>query len=344
MTKTSFLINKIARNRWLWIHVTAWALLLLLPYILGLPANHSGTGVFFILAGFLHIGLFYFNAFFLYPTLYTLRRWVLYIITGIAMIVLVILLKRYILHTWFPLAVADKNGWRMIVAPTVITFFASIVYRNISDKAQAEKERQQKKEEALSTELKFLRSQISPHFMFNILTNLVSLARKKSDQMENALLMLSGLMRYMLYDTHHHKIRLNQELEYLKSYIALQQLRFGDTVRTELDIALPDTAESVEIEPMLLIPFVENAFKHGVGFEDQSWIAIGLRVQEKILYFEVKNNFSEATGKSIDTENVSGIGIENVRARLEMLYKGNYTLEIVKTGELFGVNLQLVLV
>jgi two-component system LytT family sensor kinase len=149
-------------------------------------------------------------------------------------------------------------------------------------------------------------------------------------------------MRYMLYDTRHHKVRLNRELEYLKSYIALQQLRFGDAVRTELDIALSDAADSMEIEPMLLIPFVENAFKHGVGFGDDAWMAVQLHLEEKILYFEVKNSFSEAAGKSVD--NTSGIGIENVRARLEMLYKGNYTLDIVKTGELFSVNLQLVLV
>ena len=344
MTMTFADIYKLAGSRQAWLHIILWSLVLFLPYLVGSAANRysigSLPGIFFTLTGFIHIGLFYGNAFFLYPKLYTLRRWFAYLVSAVLLLGGIIFFKHYILVHWFAHEPLDANAWRLIIAPTAATFFISIVYRNIMDKSRAEKERQERKAETLAGELKFLRSQISPHFMFNVLTNLVALARKKSDQLEPSLLMLSGLMRYMLYDTRNNKISLQQEIDYLESYIALQQLRFGSEVRVESDISLAG-ADALTIEPMLLIPFVENAFKHGVGFVGEPWMSIQLKLQGNILHFEVKNNYTDHAAEKKD--DLSGIGIENVSARLGMLYKGNYTLNITRDPEIFNIQLMLML-
>ncbi|HKO81250.1 MAG TPA: sensor histidine kinase, partial [Chitinophagaceae bacterium] len=201
-------------------------------------------------------------------------------------------------------------------------------------------EKLQKENEAmqLGMELKFLRSQISPHFLFNILTNLVSLARKKSDHLESSLLMLSGLMRYMLYDTGK-KISLQQEVEYLENYVALQKLRFGRDVKIAFNIELSQEEKNYHIEPMLLIPFVENAFKHGVGYVDEPVIEINLMVRQGVLVFQVMNKFDRATDTSKD-EN-SGIGLSNVRSRLTLLYPARHELVIHTDKSLFSIHLTL---
>jgi LytS/YehU family sensor histidine kinase len=182
-----------------------------------------------------------------------------------------------------------------------------------------------------------LRSQISPHFIFNVLTNLVSLARKQSKQLEPALMMLSDLMRYMLYESDEKKVSLANEIEYFKSYISLQQLRFGDDIKIDLDINLSQEILQQKIEPMLLIPFVENAFKHGTGADDP-FISILLFFNDNGLVLDVKNKFME-DDKSKD--NNSGIGLENVQSRLMLLYPQKHQLTVNRENNIFHVHLNL---
>jgi sensor histidine kinase YesM len=169
------------------------------------------------------------------------------------------------------------------------------------------------------------------------LTNLVSLARKKSDHLETSLLMLSGLMRYMLYDASK-KISIQQEVEYLESYIELQKLRFGRDVKIIFKKDLSHEATSWLIEPMLLIPFVENAFKYGTGYVDQPFIGINLTVKESMLVFEVNNKFDPAESYKDESP---GIGLSNVRSRLVLLYSGRHILDIHNDRNLFSINLTL---
>ena len=225
-----------------------------------------------------------------------------------------------------------------VLFPSVVVFTVSIFYSIAGDRIRAEKLQKENEAMQLGMELKFLRSQISPHFLFNILTNLASLARKKSDHLEASLLMLSGLMRYMLYDADK-KISLKQEVEYLESFIALQQLRFGRDVKIVFSIALSHEQTTYCIEPMLLIPFVENAFKHGTGYMDQPVIDINLTVKERELIFQVKNKFDREADASKDES--SGIGLNNVRSRLALLYPERHNLVIHTDKNLFSINLTL---
>ena len=205
------------------------------------------------------------------------------------------------------------------------------------DRMKADKLIKEKENENLKTELSLLRSQVNPHFMFNVLNNMVALARKQSDQLEPSLIKLSSLMRYMLYDADGDKVLLEKEIEYVQSYIDLQKQRFGKNVKIET--LLSDIDTDYEIEPMLLIPFVENAFKHGTGFIEDATIHIELRAKKNLLHFQVRNRFNEQSEEIKDR--TSGIGLTNVKRRLNLLYGNKHALLISKNEEWFTASLQL---
>jgi sensor histidine kinase YesM len=280
--------------------------------------------------------IFYGNTLFMYPKLLNKTWWWLYFVMAILLILLAVKLKFYILALWFPHDLADARSH--VLFPSVMAFVVSIFYSITVEKIRAEKQQKENEARQLGMEVKFLRSQISPHFLFNILMNLVSLARKKSDKLETSLLMLSGLMRYMLYDAGK-KISLQQETEYLVSYIELQKLRFGQDVNIVFNIEPSGKQANYNIEPMLLIPFVENAFKYGTDCVDQPFIKINLIVKEAQLVFQVKNKFDPLVNTGRDES--SGIGLSNVRSRLALLYPHRHELIIQNDDNLFNINLTL---
>jgi LytS/YehU family sensor histidine kinase len=214
---------------------------------------------------------------------------------------------------------------------------ASTAYEMTRDRLRADKLAKEKENENLKTELSLLRSQVSPHFMFNVLNNMVSLARKKSDILEPSLIKLSSLMRYMLYETNEEKVSLEKEIDYLHSYIDLQQQRFGKKLTVNVSIDAVDGR--YQIEPMLLIPFVENAFKHGTGLIEDAIIEINLTAQRNILQFTVRNKYDPLSKDIKDTS--SGIGLNNVMRRLNLLYTNEHTLMITKENNWFVVSLQI---
>jgi two-component system, LytTR family, sensor kinase len=322
------------------LHALAWSIALFFPYLVSDAGNQYKIGplpgLYFTLSGIVHIIIFYSNAFFLYPKFLNRAYWLLYIVSAILLILFSVRVKFYVLEWWFPDALQDARSH--VLFPSVVIFIVSVFYSIAVDKIRAEKLQKENEAMQLGMELKSLRSQVSPHFLFNILTNLVSLARKKSEHLETSLLMLSGLMRYMLYDAGK-KISVQQEVEYLESYIELQKLRFGSDIKIVFNIELSQEETSYSIETMLLIPFVENAFKHGTGYVDQPIIDISLAVKEGVLVFQVENGFDRETDTSKDES--SGIGLSNVRSRLALLYPGRHDLVIRTDNNLFSINLKL---
>ena len=208
----------------------------------------------------------------------------------------------------------------------------------IRDRIEETRRIKERETENLKTELSFLRSQVSPHFMFNIMNNMVALARKKSDLLEPSLIKLSSLLRYMLYETDE-KVSLQKEVEYLQSYIDLQRQRFGNNLKIKACMERLDG--NYEIEPMLLIPFVENAFKHGTGLIENPEIDIELKVEKNILSFSVRNTFDDVGSEMKDKS--SGIGLGNVQRRLALLYQDKHSLLITKQNNWFVASLQIVL-
>ena len=222
-------------------------------------------------------------------------------------------------------------------APFILTLAVSTVIGMIQDRNRTVKLLTEKHEENMKTELSFLRSQISPHFLFNVLNNMLALARLKSAELEPTIFKLSSLMRYMLYEAAEEKVLLKKEIEYLQSYIDLQQQRLGSKVK--LSVMMSMSEDHFEIAPMVLIPFIENAFKHGIGNIENPQIEIDLYTKTDILYFMVRNKFN-ATIKE-EKDKTSGIGLVNVKRRLDLLYGKDHTLLITDKNDCFTVSLQL---
>jgi len=322
------------------IHLTVWLILFTLPHLF-FDSRNTQPGFFpvdwFVITNVYNAGIFYLNALVLYPKLLNTKKWWLYLLSVAAVLLVSYYLKLWLTQAFYPNVQLNEWACRILFFPVIPFLIASIIYKMIVNKIANEKKQKEIIAEQLSIKLKFLRSQISPHFIFNVLTNLVSLARKQSKQLEPALIMLSDLMRYMLYESDEKKVSLANEIEYVKSYISLQQLRFGDDVKIDLDINLSPEMLQQKIEPMLLIPFVENAFKHGTGADDP-FISIHLFSNENGLVLDVKNKFME-DDKSKD--NNSGIGLENVQSRLMLLYPQKHQLTVNRENNIFHVHLNL---
>jgi len=325
------------------VHALVWGMLFALPHLfISRDSRAIDPGFFptsfFVITNIYHVVLFYLNAFVLYPALFNKKRWWAYLLIVAGIIIGSFYLKLFIAGHWYPQVVLDKFTHLFLFFPTLAFIVLSTIYRLVTDKIKQGKEQKEMIAEQLATKLKFLRSQINPHFIFNVLTNLVSLARKRSEQMEPALIMLSDLMRYMLYESDEKRVDLLTEAGYLKSYIELQKLRFGDDILIEVNIDLPVNELQYNIEPMLLIPFVENAFKHGMDVEEP-FVAMRLSIENGWLKFDVTNKFNTNANESTDTS--PGIGLNNVQSRLALLYPKQHTLTIMSENSLFHIYLTL---
>lgn len=335
-------VNKINRPtlQLLLIHIAFWIMLVLPPFLFryNTPSNRfTEYSLYRILISnaFLAI-IFYVNAFYFFPSIFKKKGFWIYLLVIIATIAGIWFFSQYLDDNLFP----TRRKWGRSVFPNIISYIfivgISCSYRIIIDHLKQQKNNKEKETENLKTELSFLRSQISPHFMFNVLNNLVSLARKKSDKMESALLQLSSLLRYMLYEGNQGRISLRQEVKYLQGYIDLQKLRFGDDVDIEFNVK--GDVDEFELEPMLLIPFVENAFKHGMGTIQNPSIRIYMEVMDKKLHFEVENDIPPV-GESKDAS--SGIGLANTTRRLDLLYNNLYDLKVSQENQKYLVKLKL---
>ena len=183
--------------------------------------------------------------------------------------------------------------------------------------------RQRLEQQKVSSELSFLKAQINPHFFFNTLNNIYALTLSDVDTAREALHKLSRMMRYVLYETQKDVALLSQEIAFLQDYINLMQLRLTDKVKVSFHH--PSTLRDQVMAPMLLLPFVENAFKHGVSTQSPSSLCIMISQQGDVLHLEVRNTIF--TGKPV-VEDSTGIGLVNTRRRLDLLYPGRYSLRI----------------
>jgi hypothetical protein len=190
--------------------------------------------------------------------------------------------------------------------------------------------------EKANAELSYLKAQINPHFLFNTLNSIYSLAIQKNDRTADAVVKLSDMMRYVLNDSNTNFVLLEKEINYITSYIELQRMRLASNVR--LSYTHEGNIADKKIAPLVLIPFIENAFKHGVNSEENSDIDIKIEVTDIQLKMTVKNNCVTTNNNTL---NKSGLGIENTIARLKLLYPKNYMLHISEVDKTFTVSLTL---
>jgi len=232
----------------------------------------------------------------------------------------------------------------MIALIFMLAVSVALAYFYITESIRKELVRSKAEAQQASTELQFLRSQVNPHFLFNTLNNLFSMAQKEGkNNVADKIAKLSGMMRYMLYDNNTESVPLEKEIAYLEDCIALHQMRYAES-QLEVSFRYPDEEAIglVQLAPMLLIPFLENAFKHGVRAGYHSRIAMAISLEGKKLSFSCENTDHSVVKKI--TEEAGGIGLENVKRRLQLVYPGRHELWMRSINGIYNVNLEIDLI
>jgi len=304
-----------------------------------------------ILGFVIHMTLSYFNIYFLMPKFIYKRKYFLYILLVVASLFVMLLVKFYL--TYF---LVSSNVWpegpevtnkltlnyaiEMMLGELYVMAFVAAIKVTL-DWLREHKKLIDVEKLQLETELRFLRTQISPHFFFNTLNNIYSLAVEKSEKTPKTILKLSELMRYLLYETNQKRQLLSKEIICLQNYLDLERIRYGDLLHININIS--GEIEGKEISPMLLLAFIENSFKHGANKNIGKFeINIDFNVIDDFLYFKISNPIPTQTNNNEVVTYRGGIGIGNVKKRLELGYKKeDYNLTIEERNNIFIVDLKI---
>lgn len=325
------------------IHVIFWMVFLGALILIDSRELDLGTNILSNLTMTLFFaGIAYTNILYLIPRYLFTRRtflYVVFLITGIVLVTPVYISSQLLIYHNYP----DKAGLYYssigsIIFLELFVAISSLFYAIIVDWLKKRAEVSELYTTNIETELNFLKTQINPHFLFNTLNSIYALALKKSDEAPDLILKLSEIMRYMLYDCNEDRVPLDQEISYLKNYLDLEKFRKG--MNNEITFTVEGDPEGKSVAPLLFITFVENAFKHGVNNVEKGYVHIDFRILEDQLEFTIENSVSPQLHLSRIQSGSSGIGLENVKRRLNLLYPG-HTLEIIKNIDKFRVNLTI---
>lgn len=340
-------ISNLKRKHIVWIHIIFWSVELFIgfshyifspnnipaKYYLGLSLNHL-----------LWICSFYISYGILVP--FALRK-------GRVLIKLIIIVTIYITvvsaYTYYvrsmnilyyksdPLAINRYilNAFTYMTSHMIL----GVIFRLAINGLKAVVLKSQLEKQNLKSELALLRSQINPHFLFNTLNNIHSFAHSDSDKTAFSIIKLSEIMRYMLNESNSERVLLEDEIDYIKSYIALQNIRFSEKEYVFLDIE--GDPSGIKIAPMIFVPFIENAFKHGDKRQKTPGVKVVLNISKEEIYFEVCNVKRKI--KSSDIEEKSGFGLDNLKRRLELAYPESFNLEIIDGENDYITKLKIIL-
>jgi len=271
------------------------------------------------------------------------RRWGLGILLYLIQLVLLVALLPYLLNAVGNVfsvlfGITDLADWRKEhIAFSVVAFTVMATFFKISfDRLMLDKQRKE-------NELRHLKAQLNPHFLFNTLNNLYGLSVAESKMLPGLMLRLSDLLRYSLYDTNQQYVSLQKEVEYIANYVELEKIRWNDSAAIRLEVQ--GDMEGQHIAPLLLIVFIENAFKHlSVAKGQQAYVRILLAVENGKLHVQVKNSLDTSLLPVQTGTRKGGLGLDNARKRLDLIYPDQYTLTINRLPESFEVELQIELI
>jgi len=341
------------------LHTIVWAIVII--FALYLHNSYGGGNVLrlysFLLHTFSAAIIFYAGYLWLVPRYFVNNKQLTYILILLAFIVGTHYFANFIESTFLTDPVADAKFREAMKAVTgkegpknsdVFGFLSHLITSilisgfaiglGVMEKLkQNEKKQKELEKEKLNSELAFLKNQVSPHFFFNTLNNIYSLIGIDGPTAQDSVLKLSKLMRYLLYESEHGETRMSHEIDFMNNYIDLMKLRLNSKV--ELQIDFPKEFPDFPIAPLLFVPFIENAFKHGVSYREHSFIHIGMEIDQDQIMFTSENS----VGKSSKTDDLqhSGIGLENVQKRLALLFQGQHELKIERTETVFRVKLSI---
>ncbi|MBS1528957.1 MAG: histidine kinase [Bacteroidetes bacterium] len=334
-------------------HILVWAVLGLAifyyqPFFSGIDIPYQFWIRQTVVLGLLVIA-FYVNAFVLVPRFLLKNHTGYYFVIIIGIVAAIVFINGWVdralnLHQLFEEAFhkrgaqqalrhrppkGQRNGGMIDTLTLTISALVIGISTSMTTIQKWQKDKQAREElekDKVTSELSFLKAQINPHFFFNTLNNIYALTLVDGEIAGKAIHQLSRMMRYLLYDTQSGQTMLSQEIAFVKDYISLMKLRLTDAVQVNIDT--PSDLKDLPLAPMIFLPFVENAFKHGVSATQKSHIDIVVRQKENVLDLTVKNSIMKDNSVSLDTN--SGIGLVNTRRRLDLLYPGKYKLDITE--------------
>ena len=338
------------------IHIAAWGCFLMLPlFFFPRPLDAStipsqAFTLFFVLNNITYIAFYYLNANLLIPKLLQRNHVFIYCVILVGLMIFFGIFPRLYQHLFGDyqrFASTLQPAGRRYTKPPILSegsiaifllvFIFSTGIKVINQWLQTERRSKLIENEKLKTELSFLKTQINPHFLFNTLNNIYALAADKSDLTAPAVMKLSSIMRYVLSEAKNESVPLEKEIRFTNDYIELQKMR--TTSNTCIVFTIAGTPNGQQISPLLFLPFVENAFKYGLSAREQSPISILLEIQKNHVYLKVKNNKHHST--IIKSDYNTGIGINNTKRRLDLLYPDRHTLEIDDEPGSYTINLNI---
>ena len=344
------------KNKRRFVEIAFWLFIFLraLAFHTDIMAWHKAL---FIAIGFVGVcaGIVYLNMLVLIPKLLNRSKYIWYFISVFSLFILSAnffartdLLLTFEIKVEFYSTKPPLKQLLITKGPEHVKFFVSsltalfyilisLAYKVLYDFVEKQKEKVLLEREKVQAEMKYLKAQMHPHFFLNALNGLYALARLSPEQTGEYISKLSEMLRYLTYETNKREIALANELKYLKNYIYFQQ-RKEDRVAVELKEHIEDP--SFPIEPMVLIPFIENAFKHGYNPSESTLIRVKVEQKQKILIFECENEIPKEVIFINDLDN-KGVGIDNVKQRLALKYKENFKLTYGEEGTVFKVKLIL---
>ena len=302
------------------------------------------------------VAAFYINYYILVPKFFLTKKRLQYFLLAVILIAVLMMFQQIIVEFLTPenlKSLSRKNSpgrnfgnrslfWRSFPFINNAIFMILIVgfstgVRLINELKKRELTEKEKEKAHLDSELAFLKNQISPHFFFNTLNNIYALIEMNRGQAQEAVEKLSDMMRYLIYESEGKDIPLYKEIDFMQNYIELMKLRISSKVK--LDIVFPKKIPNINIPPLLMIPFIENAFKHGITLQNDSYIIISMVITDMELLFVCKNGVPQNSTQAKDS--VGGIGLSNVKKRLEILYNKRANLTIKNSENEFSVILKL---
>jgi two-component system, LytTR family, sensor kinase len=325
-------------------HGLFWLLLLVLMlWFNGIEQNFLFTLSNEIINLLFYAIIVYFNLLYLIPNYLTQKLFLTYcglLILATLMITPLKVLALYWKFSGYPVlqhALLANMNWYFLV--TFVIAGSSTVFKIIADWVRDLREKQELQTQTMQSELRFLKSQINPHFLFNTLNNLYALTLKKSDQAPEIVLKLSEMMRYMLYECNEKQVLLSKEVNYIYNYLDLERLRQGKNMNIHFEVV--GQVNDQKIAPLMFIPFLENSFKHGLNNQIASgFVNIRLEVSELDVDFFIENSKPDTLPRQ-DNRRSGGIGLVNIHRRLNLLYPGQYEIKIDDTPRVYTVKLKI---
>jgi len=285
----------------------------------------------------------YINLLILFPRLLAKHKYLSYILSLSALILIIAPLESLLMYLFTMrtenVATFLKENLGSVFILSFFVASSSSIYKIINDWFVHQREKVDLKAQSLSSELKYLKSQINPHFLFNTLNSLYALTLKKSDLAPEIVLRLSEMMRYMLYECNEKTVPLEKEINYIKNYLELEKIRHGEkfTIQFDLDGAI----KNQKIAPLMFMPFIENSFKHGLDSQLKSgYVNINITVDEEQVELNVDNSNPTVTPSSTGKKS-GGVGLTNIKRRLKLIYPNSHDLNIDKTPNSYHVKLKI---